>query len=419
MLTVAQAWEAIAQWATPLPELRVPLDEALGLVLAEPGIADLDSPPFDKSLMDGYAVRQADVATAGVTLTVLEEVLAGQVPRRPLGPGQATRIMTGAMLPEGADLVVPVEQTRTLNADRSQVEIATGGLPAGKNILRRAESTPRGTTVIPAGRLIRAVEVGCLAELGKSSVRVIRSPRVGVLATGDELVAVSERPGPGQIRNSNEPMLVAQLRQAGSQAFSLGVARDNVADLRRLVQRGLEYDVLVLSGGVSAGQVDLVPTVLAECGVQPVFHKIQLRPGQPLWFGVLERNRPATERLSPPGTGSTRERCLVFGLPGNPVSSLVCCELFVKTALRGLAGLGATPPAPTWATLTAPHTNGGSRPTWHPAVLAFTPTGPEVATVPWVGSADLSATARANAMIGFEQPGQHYPAGTWVPVLAW
>lgn len=123
MLTVAQAWEAIAQWATPLPELRVPLDEALGLVLAEPGIADLDSPPFDKSLMDGYAVRQADVATAGVTLTVLEEVLAGQVPRRPLGPGQATRIMTGAMLPEGADLVVPVEQTRTLNADRSQVEI--------------------------------------------------------------------------------------------------------------------------------------------------------------------------------------------------------------------------------------------------------------------------------------------------------
>jgi molybdopterin molybdotransferase len=350
---------------------------------------------------------------------VLEEVLAGQVPSRPLGPGQATRIMTGAMLPDGADLVVPVEQTRTLNADRSQVEIATGGLPAGKNILRRAESTPRGTTVIPAGRLIRAVEVGCLAELGKSSVRVIRSPRVGVLATGDELVAVSERPGPGQIRNSNEPMLVAQLRQAGSQAFSLGVARDNVADLRRLVQRGLEYDVLVLSGGVSAGQVDLVPTVLAECGVQPVFHKIQLRPGQPLWFGVLERNRPATERLSPPGTGSTRERCLVFGLPGNPVSSLVCCELFVKTALRGLAGLGATPPAPTWAKLTAPHTNGGSRPTWHPAVLAFTPTGPEVATVPWVGSADLSATARANAMIGFEQPGQHYPAGTWVPVLAW
>lgn len=419
MLTVAEAWEAIARWATPLPEQRVPLEEALGLVLAEPGIADLDSPPFDKSLMDGYAVRHADVTSAGITLEVLEEVLAGQVPRRPLGPGQATRIMTGAMLPEGTDLVVPVEQTRLPGDDRRVVEILASGWPAGKNILRRAESTAKGTTVIPAGRLIRAIEVGCLAELGRASVRVHRSPRIGVLATGDELVPVSERPGPGQIRNSNEPMLVAQLRQAGYQAFPLGVARDNLADLRRLVLRGLEYDLLVLSGGVSAGQVDLVPTVLAECGVQPVFHKIQLRPGQPLWFGVLERNRPATTRVAPDGLSSPRERCLVFGLPGNPVSSLVCCELFVKAALRGLSGLGATPPATTWARLTRPHTNGGARPTWHPARLESTPTGPEVATVPWVGSADLSATAGANAMIGFEQPGQHYPAGSWVPVIGW
>ena len=416
MLTVAEAWEAIEGVVTPLPRQRVPLAESLGLVLAENAMADLDSPPFDKALMDGYAVRAADVATLPARLKITGEVLAGQVSPRGLGTGDAIRIMTGAPLPAGTDLVIPVEQT---SVEGDSVLLQPPAVAVGKNVLRKGESTRRGDTVLTAGRVIRAVEVGCLAELGQHSVAVHRAPRIAVLATGDELVPVSERPGPGQIRNSNEAMLVAQLRQAGYQAFSLGIARDNQADLRQKIAQGLEYDVLVLSGGVSAGKVDLVPLALAEAGVEAIFHKVKIRPGAPLWFGRLDRSRPANQSVLPSSLNSSRPNTWVFGLPGNPVSSLVCCELFVKAALRRLSGLEACRPEAFHAQLHKPHFNGGQRPTYHPARLSQGPSGPVVETVRWIGSADLSATAAANGMIAFETPNREYPAGEWVAVYRW
>lgn len=419
MLSVDEALNAVAGTVKPLPALRVPLLESQGLILAEEAIADSDSPPFDKSLMDGYAVRAVDIGSVPATLAVIEEVLAGAVPRKTLSAGQATRIMTGAPLPSGADVVIPVEQT-VAAADAAGPRVQIGiALPAGRNILRRGESTRAGEKVVPAGRLIRAVEIGCLAELGRHSVKAIRRPRVAVLATGDELVPVSEKPGPGQIRNSNEAMLVAQLRQSGVDAFGLGIARDNQADLRSKIAQGLEYDVLVLSGGVSAGQVDLVPLVLTELGVTQVFHKVRIRPGQPLWFGLLDRTQPAAAPALPRHLESTRDRCYVFGLPGNPVSSLVCCELFVRTALRKLAGTTPAQPQPLQARLAASHRNSGHRPTYHPAQLTETPDGFEVLPVRWSGSADLSATAAANAMAAFTEPDHDYPAGTQVPVYRW
>jgi len=416
MLTISEAWEAIEGVVEPLPRQRVPLGESLGLVLAENAIADLDSPPFDKALMDGYAVRAPDVATLPVRLKVTAEVLAGQVSSRGLGAGEAIRIMTGAPLPEGTDLVIPVEQTVVAG---ETVTLQPPAVPVGRNVLRRGESTRQGAVVVPSGRVIRAVEVGCLAEVGQHSVPVHRAPRIAVLATGDELVPVSDRPGPGQIRNSNEAMLVAQLQQSGYAAYSLGIARDEAADLKRKITQGLEYDVLVLSGGVSAGKVDLVPLALADAGVETVFHKVKIRPGQPLYFGRLDRSLPANRPLLPGSLAANRPNAWVFGLPGNPVSSLVCCELFVKPALRRLAGLTEVRPQPLYARLQQPHFNGGQRPTYHPARLTQTPSGAEVTPVRWIGSADLSATAAANGMIAFEEPNREYAAGEWVAVYPW
>jgi len=175
----------------------------------------------------------------------------------------------------------------------------------------------------------------------------------------------------------------------------------------------------VLSGGVSAGKVDLVPLALAEAGVEAIFHKVKIRPGAPLWFGRLDRSRPANQSALPASLDSSRPNTWVFGLPGNPVSSLVCCELFVKTALRRLAGLQDCRPESLYAQLQKPHFNGGQRPTYHPARWGQSPAGPVVEAVRWIGSADLSATAAANGMIAFETPNREYAAGEWVAVYRW
>jgi len=414
MLTVAEAIGAILDEVKRLPGTRVPLNDALGQVLTEEAISDLDSPPFDKSLMDGYAVRSADVTSGLKHLRVVDEVMAGQLARRPVEAGEAIRIMTGAPIPLGADAVIPVEQTHLNAGDRETVNlvIEPANVTAGKNILRRGASTLKGTRVIPAGRLLRPQEIGALAELGKAEVAVNRAPRVVVLATGNELVPIDEIPGPGQIRNSNEPMLLAQLRKMGAVSASLGVARDDPADLRNRVQQGLAHDLFVLSGGVSAGELDLVPGVLAEAGVRNVFHKVRVKPGQPVWFGVAERR-------SAPQAASNPALCYVFGLPGNPVSSMVCCELFVRPALRRMMGIDPAIPESVRARLTRQHFNGGNRPTYHPARCVPSDTGFIVEPVKWAGSADLCATVEANAMALFPVGEQLYEAGTLLDVFLW
>jgi molybdopterin molybdotransferase len=421
MLTVAEAIAEIVAHVERLPPTRVALQESLGLVLAEDAISDLDSPPFDKALMDGYAVRSADVADGRARLRVIEEVPAGQVPRRPVGSGEATRIMTGAPLPAGADAVVPVEHTQLPDGSGhgTDVAIETSAVVAGRNVFKQGESTRKGSRVLAAGRQIRPQEVGCLAELGQEAVSVYSQPRVAVLATGDELVPVREVPGPGQIRNSNEAMLVAQLRRLGADPVPLGVARDDRAELARRIACGLDYDMLILSGGVSAGKLDLVPTVLAEAGVRQVFHKVRVKPGQPVWFGVLERPEEAGSAADRTRNPHGHRRSYVFGLPGNPVSSMVCCELFVRTAIRRLMGIEPAPPTSCRARLTKDHFNGGNRPTYHPARWEWSETGSLVEPVRWVGSADLSATAEANAMALFPEGERMYPAGTMLDVFLW
>lgn len=418
MLTVSEAISAILAEVRRLPAVRVELQQALGRVLAEDVFADLDSPPFDKSLMDGYAVRAADVGEAGATLRVVAEVMAGQVATKSLGKNEAIRIMTGAPIPDGADSVVPVEETRLL-AGGPQAEVAIeGAARPGRSILKRGESTRRGERVLAAGRRIRHQEIGALAEFGRDQVQVYPAPRVAVLATGDELVDASAVPGPGQIRNSNEAMLAAQMRQIGADPVPLGIARDEPGDLRAKISAGLGCDVLLLSGGVSAGKLDLVPSVLAELGVREVFHKVRVKPGQPVWFGVWEPRTAASSPLTS-GRNTPSTPCYVFGLPGNPVSSMVCCELFVRTAIRRMMGIEPETPVPVRARLTSEHFSSGSRPTYHPARWELADSGAVVEPVRWVGSADLAATVEANSLVLFPEGGRAYAVGTMLDVFLW
>jgi molybdopterin molybdotransferase len=295
-------------------------------------------------------------------------------------PGTTIRIMTGAPLPAGADAVAKVEDCELLD---NQTIRNPRGLAAGACVLRRGASFCQGEAVLPARKRVGPLDIALLAEIGQAEAAAIPLPRVGVLPTGDELVAADAVLGPGQIRNSNGPMLLAALAAAGYPSVDLGIGRDDERDLREKIARGLECDVLLISGGVSAGVKDLVPGVLAELGVSQHFHKVRMKPGKPLWFGT----RDAGDR-----------RTLVFGLPGNPVSTYVSFVLFVAPALKTLAGDRVRPSVPEVYPITGPFRHRGERPTFHPCRLAFPGKDktPSLELMDWKGSADLATLTRAH-----------------------
>lgn len=416
LLSVDEALQRVLAHAAPLPPRSLPLAEVLGCVLAENVLSDIDSPPHDKSVVDGYAVRSADVAAGQAELAVVDELTAGMVPRRAIGPDQAVRIMTGAPIPEGADAVIMVEKTVGGGKEGSRVSIRSGPIRPGQNIMRRATSLARGQQVLAAGHRLRAIECGLLAEVGRNSVQVIPRPRVAVLATGNELVPHTAIPGPGQIRNSNGPLLEALVRQAGAEPGSTALAPDEQPALAEAIRRGLTHDVLLISGGVSAGVLDLVPVTLDKLGVHEVFHKVNIKPGKPLWFGVWRPPESAT-------------RVLVFGLPGNPVSTLVSFLLFVRPALARLAG-HTDCGLPQWrGCLTEPFQQHGNRPTYWPVALgglaasgsgANAEAEPGLAVTPlsWKGSGDLATLAQAQGLAIFPAGECEFPAGSLVQVLA-
>lgn len=396
MLRVAEAQELVLKHAKPLLPADAPLAEALGRVLAADVASDMDVPPYDKSMMDGYAVRSVDLTEGRAVLSVIEEVLAGQTPRLPLGPGQATRIMTGAPVPVGADAVIPVEHTQAIEG--AQVRIEHRPLKIGHNILYRAREMKTGDRVLAAGTVLQPAEIGLLATIGRAIVRAYPRPQVVVLPTGDELVEAPQMPGPGQIRNSNGPMLLAQVARAGGVPHYPGIARDRLDHLRPLIAEGLKADVLVLSGGVSAGKVDLVPDVLREHNVEAHFHKVEMKPGKPVLFGTCGAR-------------------LVFGLPGNPVSSLVCFELFVRPALRRLMGHTDDGPRVVSLPLSEDFAYRTDRPTYYPAQVLPADSGWCVRPVAWFGSADLRALCGTNALILFPAGDHRHAAGQTFPVV--
>jgi molybdopterin molybdotransferase len=375
MLSVDEAIAAVGRQVSPLAPRRTPLAELLGLRLAEDVASRVDSPPFDKALVDGFAIATYDDSAQ---LRVVELVTAGHVPQLAVTPGTTIRVMTGAPLPAGADAVVKWEDCELVN-DATLVnprELAKPGLC----VLRKGAAFHTGERLLRAGVSVGPLDVALLAEIGQSEVLATPRPRVGVLPTGDELVAAHEACGPGQIRNSNGPMLLAAAQKAEATPVDLGVARDTPEDLRVKIARGLECDVLLVSGGVSAGVKDLVPGVLAELGVEQHFHKVRVKPGKPLWFGTRKADGRTT---------------LVFGLPGNPVSTYVTFVLFVAPALRKLAGGRERPDVPEAYPITAPFRHRGGRPTYHPCRLAYPDKTPWLEPLDWKGSADLATLTRA------------------------
>jgi molybdopterin molybdotransferase len=377
MLSVAEAQSLVLERAQALsPETTGVAPSALGLVLAEDVASDIDMPPFDKALMDGYAFRFEDFHGAGPVLEVAGELMAGQTRDRPLGPMEAVGIMTGAPVPPGADTVVMIERTRVIEGGR--VEIQDETIRLGANVLGLGREMRRGEVVLSRGTVLRPQEMGLLATVGRTGVKIHPRPSTAIVCTGDELVEAAEQLGPGQIRNGNGPMLAALVARAGAKPDYLGIAKDDMSHLHQLVGRGLESSVLILSGGVSAGKRDLVPAALEEMRVQPHLHKVAMKPGKPVFFG-------------------TRGHTLVFGLPGNPVSSLVCFELFVRPALRVLAGHADRGSDVVDAVVQKDFTYATDRPTYHPALLRADSGGWRVQVVPWFGSADLRGVTRCNS----------------------
>ncbi len=405
MLSVDEALTLVLAESRQLESQTLPLGvELIGAVAAADVTSDVDSPPYDKSVVDGFAVIAADLPAGQAELELIEEVTAGQVPTRTVERGQCTRIMTGAPIPTGADAVVMVERTELIETGRSpRVSMTVKAIGPGDNIMRRATSMRRGDVVLRAGSPLRPIELGVLAEVGCCQVPVIRRPTISVLSTGNELVPVGSVPTAGQIRNSNSWLLTACAERAGGVSRDLGIARDEPAELERLIATGLESDVLVLSGGVSAGVLDLVPGVLSSLGVRQVFHKVSIKPGKPIWFGVRE---------------SGKSRTLVFGLPGNPVSSLVCFELFVRPAIGRLAGRERSQLTRLMARLATGFEQHGDRPTYHPAALqwpaALEP--PTVQPLRWQGSGDLRTLVDANSLAHFPAGQRQFAAGDAVEV---
>lgn len=412
------------------------LSEAHGLVLAQDVQADRDYPPFDKSLMDGYAVRAQDVTGVPTVLKVVGEIPAGTWPTRAVGAGEAMGIMTGAPLPDGADAVVPVEHVEVVahveavghvehveavehvehvehverieavehveavNRSRSNRPVRIlHSTAVGRNIARRGSDCPAGHVVLTCGTKLTAASIAVAASVGAARVRVFLRPRVVVLGTGDEIVPIDTPPGPAQIRNSNNPMLVALLSRLGCDVVDAGVIPDDPSKIRDALHHALTTrQVVFITGGMSMGEYDYVPRVLLELGVELKITKLRIKPGKPFVFGV-KRNAEA---------GSA----FVFGLPGNPVSGFACT---LRLASRLLARLGGGAVEEDWieGTLTEPLGANGPREFYQPVVRV----GSRITPLKWKGSADVYTLARANALMVRPENEPALPVGSTVRVM--
>jgi molybdopterin molybdotransferase len=314
-LTVEEALEAILSGVKPLETEQVEIVGALGRVLGESIVSRREIPPWDNSSMDGYAVRAEDTARGATELEVVGRIEAGELSSVTLRAGQAMRIFTGAPMPHGADAVVPQED---VDADGDRVKVRCA-VERGAYVRTRGEDLRHGETVLEAGHAIGAAEVGMLATLGYPQVRVYRRPRVAILSTGNELADLGTEPSAAQIPNTNTYSLMAQVIEAGGEPIGLGVVPDRLEDIEERIAAGRAADVLISSAGVSVGDMDFVKEALTRAGAQLKLWQVSMRPGKPITFGSLQ-GRP------------------VFGLPGNPVSAMVTFELFVRPALRAMAG---------------------------------------------------------------------------------
>ena len=367
--------------------------DALGYVLAEEVKADRDYPPFDRATRDGYAVRAEDT-TAGSSLPCAGEIKAGEALSQPLAARTCVQIMTGAPAPPGADAVVMIEHTKREGEVIHFQQTAT----RGQNIVPRGSEASQGRTLLPGGTRLGYAELGLSAQVGAVKLTCAKKPRVAILSTGDEVVPADQWPDAFQIRSSNGVSLSAQVRLAGGEPVMLGIAADEVVDLREKIQRGLAEDILVLSGGVSMGKYDLVEGVLKELGTEFYFDTVAIRPGKPAVFGICG-GKP------------------VFGLPGNPVSTMVTFELFVVPAVDLLSSAAARPLPLLKAKLLRPLKEKRGMTHFLPAKVEWENGAPSVSALSWQGSGDTVTMAKANCFLVVGSETETIFAGESVNVL--
>ena len=400
MISIERALEVTlaAAEAAPdrMPAEAIPLESSLGRILRENIDADADYPRFDKAIRDGFAVRFEDVSSVPVTLEVRGESRAGQGAEVSVTSGTCCEIMTGAPLPDGANAVVMVEHTEPVPPRHVRILRAAR---QGEGLLRRAAELRQGERVFSEGKRIEMADIGTLASFGKAEVRVSRKPRVAILATGDELVEVRQNPDAGQIRNSNSYTLLGQVLAAGGEPVLLGIGRDNLEDLRTRIGLGLKHDVLLVSGGVSMGKYDFVENVFAEYGVKVLFDSVAMKPGKPTVLG-------------------TRGQTFVFGLPGNPVSTIVAFRIFVTPVIRSLLKAADHGPGTLRARLEESAKCDPARTAIVPALVRFDGESYRIRTAPWKGSSDLAGLSRANAMVVIPKAEGSLKAGEWVDFLS-
>jgi molybdopterin molybdotransferase len=377
VITVSEALAVVLRACAAGRTEKTPLSEALGRVLAEDVASDVDWPPFDTSAMDGYAVRVAEASPGHPLSERAGLVAAGDLPPAPLASGEAVRVMTGAPLPPDTEAVVPVEDAVR---ESGRVTAKTAPRP-GEHIRRRAESIRAGSRLLERGSRLGPTELALAALAGADPVAVHARPRVTIAVTGNELVATSAKPGPGQLRDSNGPMLAALCRARGAHTATRSAVADEGPAVRRLfADAGREEDLLITSGGVSAGDLDLLPAAAEKAGFELLFHGVAMRPGKPVAFG-------------------RRDGALWLGLPGNPVSSSVAFLLFGSTALDALQGVARPGPRFVTARLTKEVSMRGGRETYRDATLEDLDGELRVSALETLGSHDLAAYARANALL--------------------
>lgn len=395
MITVDQALSIVLGRVRTLGSESVPIHDAYRRIISEDVFADIDLPPFDRARMDGYAVRSADVTTAPVTLRVIGEIAAGAQFAQRVNSGEAVKIFTGAPVPAGADAVQKVEVTR---ANGQTVDVLERVEP-GQFITPHASEVAAGERVAEAGCEIGPAEMAVLASFGYSTVRVGRRPRVAVMSTGSELVDVSSKPSGAQIRNSNSYTLGAYAKRLGALVDILGTVEDTPEATRdALIRAADNRDIVITSGGVSMGDYDLVKAALKEIGAEIYFDKVRVRPGKPIVF-------------------ARRANTYYFGLPGNPVSTSVTFNLFVRPAIRAMQG-ETSPAAQTFlARLSGVVRDSSTRRSYLPARLSIREGRAEVEPLKWGGSSDLVAFMRANAMIVVEEDVHEIAEGALVNVV--
>jgi molybdopterin molybdotransferase len=405
-----RAVEDQAAHAAPSAEETIDLLHAAVRVLAEPITADRDIPPFPRSTRDGYAVRAADLAKLPARLRVIGEIKAGplQLPSN-LNQGEAFSIMTGAPAPPGADAVVMVEYT---SQQGDSVEITKAVAP-GENIVPQGAEAKRGSLLLNRGTRLNEADIALAASVGKSRMQVFVRPRVAVLTTGDEIVEVNAAPGPTQIRNSNTYSLATQIQQAGGEPVLLPIAPDEPRRLRQLIEEGLHSDLLIMTGGVSMGRYDLVEQVLTDLQAEFFFTGAKIQPGRPVVFGQV--NSWSSGRLVRSGASATPK--YFFGLPGNPVSTMVTFELFARSMLEALAGMPAHQLTFLHARLKSEIRVKTGLTRFLPAILSGKYEASQAELIPWQGSGDIAARSRANCYIVIPPDREHILAGEWVAIM--